>query len=220
MTAIATELDRRARQSLGRSDSAIHDVVARVLVEQNATGTLADVGCGTGELWRALRDRFTRGIGFDAVRYGGLPDDLEFCIADLDAARLPIPDASVDVAAAVEVIEHLENPRAFVRELVRIVRPGGWVVVTTPNQLSVLSLLTLVLKSRFNAFQDAAYPAHRTALLEVDLCRIARECRLREVRIEYTHQGRVPLTARHYPTALARLAPKRLSDNVVLIARR
>jgi 2-polyprenyl-3-methyl-5-hydroxy-6-metoxy-1,4-benzoquinol methylase len=220
MISAATEVERRARQSRGQSDAALYATVARLLIDRHAAGTLADVGCGTGDLWRAVGGVFTRCVGIDAVRYDGLPADVDLRIADLDTRSLPIGDASVDVAAAVEVIEHLENPRALVRELVRIVRPGGWIVVTTPNQLSVLSLLTLVVKGRFSAFQDSAYPAHRTALLEIDLHRIARECRLRDEAIAYTHRGRVPLTPWHYPRAVARLAPRRLSDNVVLIARR
>jgi 2-polyprenyl-3-methyl-5-hydroxy-6-metoxy-1,4-benzoquinol methylase len=220
MIPVATDVERRARQSLGRSDDWIYKAVARLLADRHAGGILADVGCGSGDLWRAVSGVFTRVIGIDAVRYDGLPDTVDFRVADLDSARLPLDDGSVDVAAAVEVIEHLENPRAFVRELVRIVRPGGWIVVTTPNQMSALSLLTLVVKGRFSAFQDAAYPAHRTALLEIDLHRIASECRLRDHAIEFTRRGRVPLTRWHYPQALARLSPRRLSDNVVLIARR
>jgi hypothetical protein len=93
-------------------------------------------------------------------------------------------------------------------------------VVTTPNQLSVLSLLTLTLKGRFSAFSDAEYPAHRTALLEIDLRRILQECGLRDVAIAFTCHGRVPLSALHYPRAVARLAPRRLSDNIVAIGRR
>jgi 2-polyprenyl-3-methyl-5-hydroxy-6-metoxy-1,4-benzoquinol methylase len=220
MMPAATDVERRARQSLGRSENAIYATVARLLTERNAAGTLADIGCGTGDLWRTVNGTFARCLGVDAAHYDGLPPGVELRVADLDAGALPIADASVDAAAAVEVIEHLDNPRALVRELVRIVRPGGWIVVTTPNQLSVLSLLTLVLKGRFSAFQDAAYPAHRTALLAVDLRRIAGECRLRDTAIEYTCRGRVPLTPWHYPAVLARLAPGRLSDNVVLIARR
>ena len=57
-----------------------------------------------------------------------------------------LPDGWADVVTALEVIEHLENPRAFCRELARVAKPGGWVVVTTPNQLSLLSLLSLVVK--------------------------------------------------------------------------
>jgi 2-polyprenyl-3-methyl-5-hydroxy-6-metoxy-1,4-benzoquinol methylase len=214
-----TDVAHRARLSLGRSHQRIYRIVAEALAARDAGGVLADVGCGTGELWLALRGRFRRCIGVDAVRYEGLPPDVEFHAADLEAG-LPLPDASVDAAAAVEVIEHLENPRAFVRELARIVRPGGWVVVTTPNQLSALSLLTLILKGRFSAFQDTAYPAHRTALLEIDLRRIMAECGLRDLAVTFTRLGRLPLSPWHYPEALAALAPRQLSDNIVIAGRR
>lgn len=214
------DVEQRARQSLGRSHTRIYRTVGDVLAADGAGGVLADVGCGTGDLWRALRGTFTSCVGVDAVRYDGLPEDVAFHAADLDVARLPLPDAGVDAAAAVEVIEHLENPRALVRELTRIVRPGGWVVVTTPNQLSVLSLLTLVTKGRFSAFQDAAYPAHRTALLEIDLRRIMTECGLHDLAVVYTALGRVPLSPWHYPAAFARLAPRQLSDNVVIAGRK
>ncbi|HEX9365359.1 MAG TPA: class I SAM-dependent methyltransferase [Vicinamibacterales bacterium] len=214
------DVEQRARQSLGRSHQRIYQTVADVLAARGAGGVLADVGCGTGGLWRALGGSFRSGIGIDAVRYDGLPPGLEFHAADLDAARLPLPDASVDAAAAVEVIEHLENPRAFVRELARIVSPGGWVVVTTPNQLSALSLLTLAVKGRFSAFQDNAYPAHRTALLEIDLRRIMTESRLGDLAVTYTRLGRLPMSAWHYPDAVASLAPRWLSDNIVIAGRR
>lgn len=214
------DVEQRARLSLGRSHQRIYRTVADVLVARNAGGVLADVGCGSGDLWQALRGPFRSCIGVDAVRYDGLPPDVDFHPADLDAARLPLSDASVDAAAAVEVIEHLENPRAFVRELARIVRPGGWVVVTTPNQLSALSLLTLALKGRFSAFQDHEYPAHRTALLEIDLRRIMTECGLGDLAVTYTQLGRLPLGAWHYPDTVAGLAPRLLSDNIVIAGRR
>lgn len=217
---IAAELESRARQSLGQGHPAIHAMVARMLGARGAGGVLADVGCGTGDLARAIGGRFASVVGVDAVRYPGLPETVAFLEADLDGPRLPIDDASVDVAAAVEVIEHLENPRAFVRELARITRPGGWIAVTTPNQLSALSLLTLLVKGRFSAFQERDYPAHRTALLEIDLRRIAAECGLEDVQIAYSRRGRLPLTRWHYPAPIAALLPRRLSDNLALIGRR
>ena len=208
----------RARLSLGTANDAIHAMVDRLLTESGVAGTLVDVGCGTGDLWRRVRGRFSRAIGLDAVRYAALPEDVSFTAADLDAP-LPIADGLADVTAAVEVIEHLENPRAFVRELARITRPGGFVVLTTPNQLSGLSLLTLLVKGRFSAFQERDYPAHRTALLEIDLRRIAAECGLEDIRIEYSRQGRMPLTPWHYPEPIASLAPRWLSDNLALMGR-
>ena len=220
MSAPATSVEARARLSLGRSDRRIHETVAAALAARGASGVLGDVGCGGGDLWPLVRTNFQRCVGLDAVRYPALPPEVEFRAVDFDSGELPLADASVDAAVAIEVVEHLENPRAFARELSRIVKPGGWVVVTTPNQLSALSLLTLALKGRFSAFQDTEYPAHRTALLEVDLRRILHECGLRDVDIAFTCHGRVPLSAAHYPRAVSQLAPRRFSDNIVAIGRR
>jgi 2-polyprenyl-3-methyl-5-hydroxy-6-metoxy-1,4-benzoquinol methylase len=212
-------VETRARLSLGRADDRVHRLVIDLLARRGASGTLVDAGCGGGDLWRAAGGRFLRCIGVDAVRYDGLPEDVEFRAADLDGT-LPVDDATADVTCAVEVIEHLENPRAFVRELVRITKPDGWIVVTTPNQLSALSLLTLIVKGRFSAFQEGNYPAHRTALLEIDVRRIAGECGLDDVEIAFTQWGRLPLSARHYPGAIAALSPRRFSDNLAMIGRR
>jgi 2-polyprenyl-3-methyl-5-hydroxy-6-metoxy-1,4-benzoquinol methylase len=209
----------RAARSLGRAHDRIHRTAARLLEARGAGGRLLDAGCGTGDLWRAVSGRFASCTGVDAVKYPALPDDVAFVAANLDGP-LPIDDASVDTAAAIEVVEHLENPRAFVRELARVTKPGGWIVLTTPNQLSVLSLLCLVTKGVFGAFQDGDYPAHRTALLEIDLRRIAAECGLEQIAVEYTRWGRLPLTPWHYPSAIAAIAPRRLSDNVAIVGRR
>jgi 2-polyprenyl-3-methyl-5-hydroxy-6-metoxy-1,4-benzoquinol methylase len=214
-------LDVRARQTLGTSDEAIYAMVARALEGRHSGGgTLVDVGCGSGNLWRVVRDRFESYVGVDAVRYEALPADVAFCQTDLDAGRVPLPDDLGEVVAAVETIEHLENPRALVRELVRLAKPGGWIVITTPNQLSLLSLLTLAVKGRFSAFQDVHYPAHVTALLSVDLMRMAAEGGLLDARIAYSHRGRIALTPWHYPAPLTRLFPRALSDNLLLIARK
>lgn len=220
MTAIPESVVTRARLSLGRGDRPIIETVLRILDARDAGGVLADIGCGTGDLWRLAKPRFSRCYAVDAVKYEALPADVEFVPADLDALPLPLADASADVCAAVEVIEHLENPRAFVRELVRVTRPGGWIVITTPNQLSALSLLTLIVKGRFSAFQESDYPAHRTALLEIDLRRMLAECGLRDVAVEYTKWGRVPLTPWHYPAGIASALPRQLSDNVAIAGRR
>ena len=209
----------RAAQSLGRAHDRIHRTAAGLLAARGAGGTLLDAGCGTGDLWRAVSSAFTACTGVDAVRYPGLPADVQFLAANLDGP-LPLADASVDTAAAIEVIEHLENPRAFVRELVRVTKPGGWIVLTTPNQLSALSLACLLAKGAFVAFQDGNYPAHRTALLEIDLRRIAVEAGLEDVAVEYTRWGRLPLTPWHYPGPVASMAPRLCSDNVAIVGRR
>lgn len=216
-----SSLESRVRQSLGTSARAIYKMVLEALNDRpHETKVLLDVGCGTGSLWHSLRKQFSHYIGVDAVRFEGFPGGADFRSADLDTETIDLPNACADVVAALEIIEHLENPRAFVRELVRLARPGGWIAVTTPNQLSLLSKLTLLFKNRFNAFQDRCYPAHRTALLEIDLRRLAWECRLTEVAILYSHHGRIPGTRWHYPQFLSKWLPRTLSDNILLIARK
>jgi 2-polyprenyl-3-methyl-5-hydroxy-6-metoxy-1,4-benzoquinol methylase len=211
----------RARQSGGLSDPAMYEMVAEALNARGVTsGTLVDVGCGAGQLRPFVERQITRYIGVDVVRYENFPAEAEFTQVDLDNGRVALPDESADIVAAVETIEHLENPRAFMRELVRLVKTGGWVLVTTPNQLSLLSLLTLMIKQRFSAFQDVHYPAHLTALLEVDLRRIARECGLVDCAVSYSRAGRVVLTSLHYPGLLTRMFPRALSDNLLLIGRK
>lgn len=215
------DLEARARQSLGSSSDAIYRMVDSALVARQATGgRLVDVGCGGGGLWRMLGDRCSSYCGVDAVRYDTFPANEEFLQVDLDSTDWPLPDACADVVAAVETIEHLENPWSFVRALVRMAKPGGWVLVTTPNQLSLLSLATLLVKHRFSAFQDVHYPAHRTALLESDLQRLFGACGLESVAVAYSLHGRLPLMPWHYPRSVARLWPRTLSDNLMIIGRR
>jgi len=210
----------RAALSHGRSDPRLHAWVASLLAGAGASGTLLDVGCGAGALSRSVSGRFRRYLGCDLVAYDGFPrDGATFVKADLDHPPYPLEAGAAETVASVETIEHLENPRAFVRELARLAAPGGLVLVTTPNQLSVLSKLTLLTRNQFNAFQEAPglYPAHLTALLEVDLQRIAREAGLVDVQVHYSGFGRIPFTARAWPRPLG---GRPFSDNVALLARR
>jgi 2-polyprenyl-3-methyl-5-hydroxy-6-metoxy-1,4-benzoquinol methylase len=183
-------------------------------------GTLLDVGCGSGALRAFVRPLVTHYVGADLIRYDSFPADCEFYLANFDSGPLPLSESFADVVVAAEIVEHLENPRALMRELARVVKPGGWILITTPNQLSLLSLLTLMTKHRFAAFQDVHYPAHLTALLEVDLLRMASEIELVDVAIEYSRHGRIPKTPWHYPGLLNRLWPRGLSDNLLVVGRK
>lgn len=212
--------EERARLSAGASEDAIYRLVAEALTARGAGGVVLDVGCGRGALRPYVVDRCAAYHGADVVRYDGFPDGVAFHRVDLDTGGVPLGDGFADVVVAVETVEHLENPRAFARELTRLARPGGWVLMTTPNQLSLLSKLTLALRNEFTAFRAGSYPAHLTALLEVDLRRIAAECGWGDVAIEYTRRGRVPGTARHWPRWVSRLRPRAFSDNVLVIGRK
>jgi SAM-dependent methyltransferase len=215
------DLETRARLSGGASDLAIYRMIARALSDRDIQGgVLIDVGCGAGGLWPHINQRFSRYMGVDCADYEDLPSAVEFHRSDLDGGRLSLPDELGDVVVAAETVEHLENPRAFFRELTRLTRPGGWIIVTTPNQLSFLSLATLMLKKQFNAFQGPSYPAHITALLEIDLQRMAGECGWQDVAIDYSRQGRIILTPWHYPRLISRVLARACSDNILLIGRK
>ncbi len=215
-------VENRARQSLGISSDPVYQMVAKTIAQQHpGGGVLVDVGCGSGKLSSFVGDRFHRYIGVDAVRYDDLPSQTEFISFDLDTGKAPLPEGFADVVCAVEIIEHLENPRAFMRELVRLTKPGGLVIVTTPNQLSLLSKLTLILKNQFNAFQEAPglYPTHITALLEIDFIRIFTECKLTKVKIEYSHYGRMPFTPWHWLKSLG-FHGRAFSDNILCVGQK
>jgi len=214
------QLEARARQSRGESSGAIYDAALSALRRRGARGAAVDVGCGNGRLYPRLAGMIDSYLGVDAARYDGFPADAAFIQADLNRDRIPVPDAIADITISLETIEHLENARAFCRELARIARPGGWILVSTPNQRSLLSLGALLTKEHFSAFRDTNYPAHQTALLDTDLVRIARENDFQDVAIEFTCSGRVPFTAVHYPRRLATAFPRALSDNVLLIGKK
>lgn len=210
----------RAQLSKGSSSDAIYRMVARAIAERQARGILIDVGCGGALLWSFVQAYCDRYIGVDVVPYDGFPSSAERVLHNLDDGKVPLPDGMADIVCSVETIEHLENPRALMREMVRLTKPGGWTIVTTPNQLSLLSKLTLVLKNQFNAFQEAPglYPAHISALLEIDLIRIAQECGLVEVNILYSNQGRIPSTSWYW--SRLGLGGRAFSDNLLCIGRK
>ena len=72
-----------------------------------------------------------------------------------------------DAVVAIEVIEHLENPWEFGRQLARLVRPGGWLVLSTPNIESARSRIEFLLRGEFRFFNLESYEqiGHKTALM-------------------------------------------------------
>jgi SAM-dependent methyltransferase len=110
-------------------------VVAALLRRFAPRGELAiaDVGCGTGTEIGMLEE-FGRVVGVDSSGTA-LALAHQRGHAELIAAAMPrlcFPDGAFDVVCALDVIEHIEDDRAAVRELWRICRPGGLLVVTVP----------------------------------------------------------------------------------------
>lgn len=179
---------------------------------------LIDVGGGAGNFARMLLENVDRVTVLDCAQRD-LGPNIRSSACDLND-RWPLETASADGVVSLEVIEHVENPRHFFREVARIVKPGGRVFITTPNQLSFASRLCLLIKGEFQWFQDSCYPAHITALLPVDLIRIAREVGLEDGSVSYTDSGRIPLTHRHWQGLTRWFRGKLFSDNVCFSARK
>ena len=100
---------------------------------------LIDVGCGTGDLLAALAARFPRselhGVDISTARVRRpLRDGRRVRVADADVqSGLPFRTSTFDGAFCTEVVEHLKQPQRGLEEILRVLRPGGWAVVTVPN---------------------------------------------------------------------------------------
>ena len=217
----------RALASAGSSESSgLYALVRELVAQADARGVVVDVGCGRGALYAGLQGLFSHYVGIDVVRHAGFPEapDVTYVNASLDDGPAGLPEGIADVLCCVETIEHVENPRLLVRCLSRLAKPGCRLIISTPNQLSLLSKLCLVLKNEFVHFQErpGCYPAHLSALLECDLLRIAREAGWVDISTQFSGEGRMPGTATRWPAWLASRNGWRgraFSDNVVLTAR-
>jgi SAM-dependent methyltransferase len=95
--------------------------------------TIVDVGCGTGATMKAVED-LGMPIGIDRSRQA-----LHYChrrglrrLAVATAEALPMGSETADVVLALDLLEHVRDDAAAVRELVRVLRRGGLLVVTVP----------------------------------------------------------------------------------------
>ena len=98
-----------------------------------------DVGCGVGQVVARLTEAGYEAHGVDVSepnisRARKFSDHCQL----YDGKRLPFPDNHFACAGALNVLEHVEEPEAFLRELVRVAAVGGRVVVSSPNFLRVL----------------------------------------------------------------------------------
>ncbi len=104
-----------------------------------ATGDVLDIGCGAGYGTARLAGFSRRATGIDiapdaiayACRHYDLPN-LHFAAASCLA--LPFAASRFQLVVAFEVIEHLADYRRMVAEAQRVLAPGGWFVVSTPNR--------------------------------------------------------------------------------------
>jgi SAM-dependent methyltransferase len=107
----------------------IHDGVLVQYLERYASGTLVDIGCGDKPYGAVTKGLVTTHIGVDHP--GTVHDcaNIDIVASAYDTALL---NGSADTVLCTAVLEHLERPQDAIREMHRILKPGGYVILSTP----------------------------------------------------------------------------------------
>lgn len=108
----------------------IHDAYIAAAAQQYAGGRLLDVGCGRRPHAAVLAPYIASYIGleFDQVRYVTTPPD---CWGS--ALDLPFCNDSFDTVLAAQVLEHLPEPAQALAEMGRVLKPGGYLILSAPH---------------------------------------------------------------------------------------
>jgi SAM-dependent methyltransferase len=200
-------------------------IVGRVLASHGLSGRLVDVGCGSGLLQRHLLS-----LGWEAtvgVEPSGNPTGrqrlgLEVYSEPVDAFLLrPGMAGGFDVAVANHVIEHCYEPLALLRQLRELVRPGGHVLIATPN-IHGLSMRWKTLASRLGwksrPFRHLDFPKHLVLFHRGNLPRLVESAGLEVV--ETSTCTRFSGDASVRPRRFWLWDQLRLGDNMLVLARR
>jgi 2-polyprenyl-3-methyl-5-hydroxy-6-metoxy-1,4-benzoquinol methylase len=180
-----------------------------------------DIGCGRGDLLRKLRDEWQPASlsGIDPIDW--LDDDLR---ADVDFHTLPAEDAGelppADRVLLIEVIEHLEAPWSALRTAARLVAPGGWLVVSTPNLATLRTRLELGLRGNLTSFRPG-YEPHISPALPHVTGRILREEGLTVQAPQFAGADVISLSrGRVWPEGIRARYPSLTSVSIVIAASR
>jgi 2-polyprenyl-3-methyl-5-hydroxy-6-metoxy-1,4-benzoquinol methylase len=223
-SALATFRMNAAVGTQGISDDFIYAMIEEEAIALNLTGVVLDFGAGVGNLTRKLlaMGRFNEVVAADLLPEH--PVDLKvsnWIHQDLNES-IHGYNGYFDVVIACEVIEHLENPRSVARELFRLCRPGGHVILTTPCVESWRSLLALAIRGHFVHFDKGWYPGHITPLVRKDLLRILIEAGFEPIGFRYSDFGSLPGRPNRtwQEVSFGTLRGMRFSNNLLVSARK
>lgn len=160
------------------------------LIPKNKNIKILDAGCGIGNLSKRLLD-----IGFKDITALDIINELRvevpFKRADLNL-DLDMDKNLFDLIICQEVIEHLENPRHLLRELKKILKERGIMIITTPNVFNWKARVYYLLKGVIWGFRikDYEISGHITPITRYDFRRICHEEDLKIVRITYNNTNK------------------------------
>jgi len=136
----------------------LHPAAHRMLEESvGPGGRVLDVGAGAGAMSLRLGDAGYEMTATDLFRASFRAPGIPFVQADLNtpfACHLPGP---FDAVVALEIIEHLENPRHVLRQLRALLPKGGQLVLSTPNISNPVSQALFLRRGQYQWFSDNDY---------------------------------------------------------------
>lgn len=104
------------------------------------TMRVLDVGCSTGHFLHSLRGLVAQRIGVEldreAVKF--VKNKLDFKIYDKPLGKLKIAEAPFDLVTSFQVLEHIEDPLFFLRQIAKNLKSDGWLYLEVPNVNDVL----------------------------------------------------------------------------------
>jgi len=120
-----------------------------------------DLGAGTGELAMRLKEQGWSVLAVDLDREG-YGADLPFLQQDLNEADFAeaVGAGEFDLVTAIEVLEHVENPIGFLRNVGRLLKTQGVAVLTTPNVDSTAARLKFLLRGTVRMMDAKSEPTH------------------------------------------------------------
>jgi 2-polyprenyl-3-methyl-5-hydroxy-6-metoxy-1,4-benzoquinol methylase len=145
------------------TNAGLHSYVAeRVLSRYAGAGRRAvDLGTGPGAMAMRLQSMGCEVVGVDRDT-NGFRADLPHVALDLDGADFSnlLGASSFHLVTAIEVIEHVESPIGFLRNVGRLLAPGGVGVLTTPNVDSLPARFKFFLTGKLRTMDESSEPTH------------------------------------------------------------
>lgn len=137
---------------MGKVNFLLEKVVS--IIAKQERGKVLDLGCGDGKTGKKLLD-----AGFDVhacdmdIQRFAFPESIRFKAANLNDP-LPYENDSFDYVIFMEVIEHIYNPNFVLSEISRIIKPGGQLILSTPNILNIGSRLRFLFEGSYDFFRE------------------------------------------------------------------